>query len=57
MDLMNLLYQHQIALIRAADLPRAGIPRCTGKVAELAELIQLKRSNLGVQQYLLGCAA
>ena len=57
MDLMNLLYKHQVALIRAGETARE-----TGKVfcseaAQLAGQIQRRRETLGVPQYRMGCPA
>lgn len=57
LDLMTLLYKHQVALIRAGQLQRGGSPAPGNTAAELAVLIARRRDRLGVAQYRIGCPA
>lgn len=57
MDLMNLLYKHQVALIRAGEeLRESRQPHCS-EAAQLAGQIERRRESLGVPQYQMGCTA
>ena len=57
MDLMNLLYKHQVALIRAGENARESGKASCGEAAELAGQIKRRRESLGVTQYRMGCPA
>ena len=57
MDLMNLLYKHQVALIRAGETARETGHAYCGEAKQLAGQIQRRRETLGVQQYRMGCPA
>lgn len=57
MDLNTLLFKHQVALIRADELSRAGGKPCDVAIADLAGRINLLRGQLGVSQYRLELAA
>lgn len=54
---MNLLYKHQVALIRAGETARESGKASCGEAAELAGQIKRRRESLGVTQYRLGCPA
>ncbi len=57
MDLMNLLYKHQVALIRAGEAARETGKAYCGEAKQLAGQIQRRRESLGVPQYRMGCSA
>ena len=57
MDLMNLLYKHQVALIRAGEAPRDSGRALCSEVRQLAGQIESRRDRLGVSQYRMGCPA
>lgn len=57
MDLMNLLYKHQVALIRADETARETGKAYCGEAKQLAGQIQRRRETLGVPQYHMGCPA
>jgi hypothetical protein len=50
-DLMHLLFKHQVALIRTAELLRAGGRPDHGQADRLAAQIWSKRECLGVEHY------
>jgi hypothetical protein len=51
LDLNNLLFNHQVALIRADELSRAGGTPCDAAIADLAGRISLLRGQPGVTQF------
>jgi hypothetical protein len=57
LDLNSLLFSHQVALIRADELSRAGGTPCATAIADLAGRINSLRAQLGVTQYALELAA
>ncbi|WP_309623288.1 hypothetical protein [Novosphingobium sp.] len=57
MDLMKLLYKHQVALIQADELSRAGHDSDTSIAGELAVQIRRVRQCLGVTHYEMALAA
>lgn len=57
MDLNTLLFNHQVALIRADEVSRAGGEPCGAAIADLAGRINALRGQLGVTQYALEQAA
>ena len=54
---MNLLYKHQVALIQADELARAGHDSDASVAGELAVQIRSMRQCLGVTHYELALAA
>ena len=54
---MNLLYKHQVALIQANELARAGRGSDASVVGELAVQIRSVRQCLGVPHYDMALAA
>ncbi|MGB7655974.1 MAG: hypothetical protein WBL74_10890 [Novosphingobium sp.] len=54
---MNLLYKHQVALIRAGEAARETGKAYCGEAKQLAGQIQRRRESLGVPQYRMGCSA
>jgi len=57
LDLNNLLFNHQVALIRADELSRAGGTPCRSAIADLAGRISALRGQPGVTQFASELAA
>jgi hypothetical protein len=51
LDLNSLLFNHQVALIRADEVSRAGGTPCATAIADLAGRISLLRGQPGVTQF------